>query len=431
MNYEEKSKFNVKLYPIYKMFAWDLLFYYAISFLFLTEVKGFSSADVVLLDVSIYTLFKAFLQLPATILTDKLGKRFSLVVGNIYIAFSMLFIIICSNLIVLALAEFCMAFGFAIKSITEPNILYDSLPDNDKRRKIFSKLDGRGSALYYFLNAISLLSTGFLYAINPYLPVLLCFIFSILATVASSSFYSLNTNRNSKKEVIPKATDRIAQYSKELHYVFRQIFKSSRLRYLIIFYGLFQSLIAVTTTLDRSLLTDLNVPAQYFGIIYALLSILSGVFSRSQGYIHKKLRNKVLTVFSILFIGSCIVSGLFTLVWVSAIISFLLILMSFGIRASIKGPFYTLYKQYLTNFTASSVRPKIYTATYLFENLCGALIAFGISRLLDVTSTAMSFLILGIVSAFVFAILLYRMKSRVGLKPEQYKKEDINLVELK
>ena len=87
MNIEDKRKFNIRLYPIYKMFSWDLLFYYAISFLFLTEVKGFSSSDVVLLDVSVYTLFKCFSQLPSTIITDKLGKRMSLIVRKHFYKF--------------------------------------------------------------------------------------------------------------------------------------------------------------------------------------------------------------------------------------------------------------------------------------------------------------------------------------------------------
>ena len=39
---------NVNLYARYKMFSWDLLFYYAIIFLFFTETKGISAADVLL-----------------------------------------------------------------------------------------------------------------------------------------------------------------------------------------------------------------------------------------------------------------------------------------------------------------------------------------------------------------------------------------------
>lgn len=37
-------KANVRLYPTYKMFSWDLLFYYAIAFIFLVQEKGFSPA---------------------------------------------------------------------------------------------------------------------------------------------------------------------------------------------------------------------------------------------------------------------------------------------------------------------------------------------------------------------------------------------------
>ena len=32
-------KKNVRIFPIYKMLSWDLLFYFPIIFLFLTQVK--------------------------------------------------------------------------------------------------------------------------------------------------------------------------------------------------------------------------------------------------------------------------------------------------------------------------------------------------------------------------------------------------------
>lgn len=431
MNIEDKSKVNIKLYPIYKMFSWDLLFYYAISFLFLTEVKGFSHSDVVLLDVSIYTLFKGLSQLPSTIITDKLGKRISLIMGNIFISFSILFIILCPNIYILAFAEFCMAFGFAVKSVAEPNILYDAIADKETRGKQFSKLDGRGSAFYYYLNAVASLATGFLYAVNPYIPVLICLMFCIIATVLSSFFYSLRNSENANEEKSPKASERIKEYSKELRYVFKHIVKSTRLRYLIVFYALFQSLIFVVNTLDRSLLTDLNIPPAYFGIIYAALSVQSGVSSYLQEIFHHRFKNRVLTVFSIYFIGSCVISGLFAILNIPFIVSIVLILLSLGIRAIIKGPFYTLYKQYLGNFAGAKARTKIYTVTYLFENICGAIIAFIVSKLLTVTSTAVVFIELGSVYTIVFFFLLYGMKSHVGLKPEEYKKEDINLKDLK
>lgn len=431
MSIEEKRNHNIKLYPIYKTFAWDLLFYYAISFLFLTEVKGFSSADVVLLDVSLYTLFKCLSQLPATIITDKLGKRSSLIVGNAFVCFSMFLILICPNIYLFALAEFFMASGYVIKSIAEPNILYDALPNSKEGGKQFSKLDGRGSSFYYYLNAVSSLVTGFLYIVNPYLPVFVCFIILVFVTFLSTRFYSLHPREDSKKQSIPKASTRIKEYWSQLRYIFRHIIKSKRLRSLIIFYALFQSLISVTTTLDRSLLNDLKVSPAYFGIIYAALSILSGVSSNLQNLFHNRFRNRVLTAFSVFFIGSCLISGLLVIMGVPFEVSIVLILLSFAVRAIIKGPFYTLYKKYLNSFSTSTVRTKIYSATYLFENICGSLIAFLVSRLLETISTATVFVILGGIYAIAFIFLLDYMKTRVGLKPEEYRKEDIDLIDVK
>lgn len=33
----ENKKYNLNLFPLYKALSWDLLFYYAVSFLFLTR----------------------------------------------------------------------------------------------------------------------------------------------------------------------------------------------------------------------------------------------------------------------------------------------------------------------------------------------------------------------------------------------------------
>lgn len=48
---------NRKIFPIYKMFSWDLLFYYSISFLFLSQAKGLSASDIFLGD-AFYAIFK-------------------------------------------------------------------------------------------------------------------------------------------------------------------------------------------------------------------------------------------------------------------------------------------------------------------------------------------------------------------------------------
>ena len=78
----QNKKINAKLYPIYKMISWDLLFYYSIIYLFLTQVKSFTSAQV-LLGEAVFTASCFILQIPLGLLVDDFGKKNSLVIANV------------------------------------------------------------------------------------------------------------------------------------------------------------------------------------------------------------------------------------------------------------------------------------------------------------------------------------------------------------
>lgn len=70
----QMRKRNMKLFPTYKKIAWDYLFYYSIDFLFLTQIKHISPADVVLAS-SIKSLFGIFIQIPANVIVEFLGRK--------------------------------------------------------------------------------------------------------------------------------------------------------------------------------------------------------------------------------------------------------------------------------------------------------------------------------------------------------------------
>ena len=81
------KSYNARIFPIYKMFAWDLLFYYSISFLFLTQNKGLSASQVLFAE-AFYSIFKLVFQIPCVNIIELLGKRRSLIFGNAIIAIS-------------------------------------------------------------------------------------------------------------------------------------------------------------------------------------------------------------------------------------------------------------------------------------------------------------------------------------------------------
>lgn len=72
---------NAKLYPIYKMFSWDLLFFYSIEFLFCTIVKKVTASELLIIN-GLYLMSRFLCQIPAVIVTDFFGKRNSMIIGN-------------------------------------------------------------------------------------------------------------------------------------------------------------------------------------------------------------------------------------------------------------------------------------------------------------------------------------------------------------
>lgn len=136
----KSKKKNVRIFPIYKTVSWDLLFYFPIIFLYLTQVKGFSASQVLFAD-AFYTLSNTFWQLPVTSLVDRIGKKNCLIIGNVLYSASILAMIFMRNYYELLLIQFIYALGYSIKGICESNILYDSLPVGEKRGKVFSTID--------------------------------------------------------------------------------------------------------------------------------------------------------------------------------------------------------------------------------------------------------------------------------------------------
>lgn len=418
-----KREKNLKLYIKYKMFSWDMLFYYAIIFLFFTQVKNISASNVLLAE-AFYPLFKAVLLLILTVIIEKLGKRKALIIGNIFIALSTLTYIFAVDFYMILLGQFFSAVGFVIKGICETNLLYDSLEKDSKRGARFSKIDGEGSSLYYYIDAITSVLSGFMFAINGYLPMIFCLIINIISVVMSVKFEEVDT-LNEKKKV------KIGTELNELKNSMSSIFKSKRIKNLILFGAIFSGILGALVSLRSSILSDIKLPAQYFGIIFAVLQIISGISAKNQYRFHKKFRNKTLASLSLPVVISCIFIGLICNLNLNYKVTICVTILAFLIQYISKGPFYTLIKQYMNNFTTSSLRTKITSLYSLLEGISRSAICFMASFLLKYTNTANTFTILGCIFTIIIVLMLDNMKDKVGLKPEEYSEKDIKILELK
>ena len=188
--------------------------------------------------------------------------------------------------------------------------------------------------------------------------------------------------------------------------------------------ALLMGTITAIVNLRSSILEEIRVPEQYFGVIFAILQIIAAISTRNTEKIQDNFRNKTLAWLGIPMAMSCIVIGFIGQDQLSRS-SLILIVGLFAIQYAIKGPYVGLMTRYLNNFTNRSIRPKISALRYLTANLTTAILSFICSGLLAITTTANTFIIIGCITTNGIVLLLDYMRDKVGLKPEEYSDEDI------
>ena len=415
MTQEVAMKYNRRIFPLYKGFGWDPLFYGAIIFLFLTEVKGIAPAKVMYAE-SIYSFFLLLLQIPATILIEKIGSKKALILGTAFATIQITMMIFINDFIYLIIAYFMSAFGNAIKNIARNTLLYESTK-KCKGKNSYGNINARGSALSYILSATSSITTGYLYVINPYIPLILSSFISLLATIIACRFEKVESDK--------KENANISKSMKDIKQGFKFIFKSKRLKALFLFTSIFVGVLMMISTYEKSLLAELQLKPQYIGIIFAMLTLVQCFSVRYQDKIHNTFKNKTLTIISVPIFLSFILIGIVTNLNIEFSFTIVIVMFAFFIHHFFRGPYWVLEDRYITNFTDSNIRAKILATNNLIKNIGEIVISFLGGLLLEFYNTSISYLIVGIVGLITILFVLIYMRKRIGLSPEEYNNEDI------
>jgi len=359
------------------------------------------------------------MQIPLGLLIDKFGKKNTVIFANLCLCTFNLVLIITNTYLQLFVAFFVFAVGYVIKGICETNILYDSLPRGEKRGKLYSKIDGIGTSRYYVVDAVTSIIAGFAFVINPYLPLILCLIGNIISTILSTRFK--HTQATNNEDEIKESSK---EYFRELKGALKFSFKSKRMLSLLIFFGLLSGLYYNWGTVRNGVLTQVELPEQYFGLVYAAIQVIAAICSRMQNLVHKKFRNKTLSVLGISTGIVLIIIGVLGTTNIGNI-RVAIILTLFVLLGGIKGVFNVLIFRYLNNFTNRQIRIKLAIVRNIIYNVFTIIISLFGAWILSFTTPSNSIIILGVISIIALILLLHYMKDKVGLKPEKYSKEDL------
>lgn len=416
---------NAKLYPIYKMFSWDLLFFYSIEFLFYTITKKVTASEILIIN-GFYLLFRILMQIPSVAITDFIGKKKGIILGNVLLICYIVILIFAPGALGIIIADLFFSLGYNIKTIAEPNLLYDSVATKGGDG-LYTKLDARGGSLYYILDGIASLTAGYLFVINNYIPMYICLGFIIISTILSFGFeeiYEPKKDKNKKFGLIKV----FKEYNNDLRTCFKFIFKSKRMKAFVLFQIVFYSLIEIIDTYNSDLLVTIGIPEEEFSMIFAILIFISGVSIMLRNPIEKKLKNRVLSFLALVYIGACIIIGISANIFASKLV-IALVLALFAIQKMVVAVWYILENKYLRNFTKENTRNKIIFSYEFIGGIAASIFSILGGILLEFVNVQNAFIIVGLLSLASMIVVLDYMRTRFGLKPEEYKKEDVEIIQ--
>ena len=143
-------------------------------------------------------------------------------------------------------------------------------------------------------------------------------------------------------------------------------------------------------------------------------------------------KNKSLTILSLILSISALVAGICGVSVIREnLVGIIIILSAYMIYGFANGMYYTIIDRYLMNFTNKEIDTQISAVYNLFRNVVRVLFGFLASFILGITTSANALIIVGIIFTIIFIAISQYMKTRLGLKPEEYSKEERKYDELK
>ncbi len=279
-------------------------------------------------------------------------------------------------------------------------------------------IDAKGSTASYILQAITSVMAGYLFVVNPYIPIILSTLLCMLTVLIAYRFEEI--------ESVEKKSTTVKETIKDMKEGFQFMIHSHRLKALLLFTSLFVGVLMMISTYEKSLLQDLSVKPQYFGIIFAILTLEQGVSVQLQNKIHNRFRNKTLAFLAIPIFLSFIIIGITVALNLNRMVTIIAVIAMFAVQHFFRSPYWTLENKYITNFTDDYIRVKILSANKTLKAIFRIIITFLAGLLLNYNTTSEAYLIIGVVGLIGIGLVLKYMQKKVGLEPEKYEKSDID-----
>ncbi len=386
---DKHIKLSNKIYPIFYGLSSDLIFFIAINTLFLTTFKRLTSSEINFM-TTIGVLVSLIFYLFSHKIIKKIGNIHSIRLGTFLLLISAILFTISNHLIFFVLAEIFYDVGFVFKSVDQV-VLNNNLVYQNKEND-FIKIKTKATTIYSIATMIATLTSGILFNINPYLPMVICILICFNNFIMSYFIYEIEFNS--------RETD-LNEKEKNKFY-FNKIMIIS-----MIVYGLIYGTIVVCQTNDKLFMQyelqnflKTNTVTLVLSIILFLSRLSRLILNIIFGKIYDKFKNKTLYI---IYFGLLISVLLFIIgkILFTNIYSSIMMAIGFIILVALRDPTENL----LSNILLTNTKKEDKEKAILYFQFMRRLVVFILS--LFATMILVKYQLIHLYLLFLIFILLY------------------------
>lgn len=383
-NYELKNVRVFKLYSITNIIILGpiiTLFYLA---------KGLNFTEIMLLN-SVAAFAVMLFEVPTGAVADRFSRKWSLAIGALLWAISLLIFIFSSKFYEFAIAEVIFSLGLTFKSGADHALLYDTLK-NVGREKEYQKILGDANSYSFYSQAIGSVVAGFIFAININLPLIVSILLMIITIIICFNFDEPVINRT-----IYEKKSYFMQIGESVKFVLGHKKVLGIFLFSIVFYYFYR----VGFFFFQPYMKAVNIPVYLFGVIFFVFNIVAANASKNVELFIKKTKPRSLFVLASLIFVSMILLGI-TKYWIGVIF----ILMQ-QVARGLNQP---VQQKYLNKHLPSEKRATILSLKSLTCNLIIGIFGPFAGYLLDNYNVFISLTILGIIMFILILLVNFYIK---------------------
>ncbi len=323
-------------------------------------------------------------ELPSGYLADVWGCRRTILVGAILGTIGIVIYSITSDFASFMVAEVILGVGFSFISGADSALLYDSLKSNNRENE-YIKFEGSITSVGNFAEAFAGVAGGFLATISLRTP----YYFQVfIAAIAIPAAFFLKEPQHVQEKVQLKMREIIS--------IVKLTYQQREMRSAILVSSFTGAATLTYAWFVQPYFKEAGVPVSFFGILWTMLNLTTGITSMFSYRIERSLgrKNTLLLIVILLTAGF-----IFTSIEIS--LAGIAILFGFYMARGLATP---VLKDYINQYTDSKVRATILSVRNLEIRLIFATVGPGLGYLTDTFSLQTALIAAGI-AYFIAAML--------------------------